>query len=115
MIHFSRIKVILLSVLLLSACASAPLSVKLGRDFNVDTFSTKIEQSVTTQDEVRTWLGEPVSVGISLTENGERFDEWTYYFATGVVTDLGAAKVKILQVKFDKTGVVHGYNWSVSK
>jgi outer membrane protein assembly factor BamE (lipoprotein component of BamABCDE complex) len=115
MINFSRISFILLSVLLLSACATAPLAVKVGRDFDVDAFVAKIEQGGSTQDQVRSWLGEPVSVGINLAENGERYDEWTYYSVNGVVTDLSAAKVKMLQVKFDKTGVVRSYSWSASK
>ena len=37
---------------------------------------------------------------------GERFDEWTYYFASGKLPDMLGAKVKILQIKFDKQGIV---------
>jgi outer membrane protein assembly factor BamE (lipoprotein component of BamABCDE complex) len=115
MIQFSRIKAVLLAVLLLSACATPPLTIKLGRDFDVDTFASKIEHGVSTQEQVRGWLGEPASVGVGMAADGERFDEWTYYFASGVATDLSAAKVKMLQVKFDNTGVVRGYDWSASR
>jgi len=111
MIIFSRITVILLSIFLFSACST----VKLGRDFDVGVFAAKIERGVTTQSMVRTWLGEPISVGVSLAADGERFDEWVYYFAEGKVTDMSTAKVKILQVKFDKDNKVRGYNWSASK
>jgi outer membrane protein assembly factor BamE (lipoprotein component of BamABCDE complex) len=111
MINFSRISVILLSIFLLSACGS----VKLGRDFDVGVFAAKIEQGVTTQSTVRSWLGEPTSVGVSLATDGERFDEWAYYFAEGEMADMNSAKVKILQIKFDKQGKVRGYNWSASK
>ena len=111
MINFSRIAVVFLSILLLSACGS----VKMGRDFDVGVFAAKIEQGVTTQNQVRSWLGEPTSVGVSLATDGERFDEWAYYFAEGELSDMSKAKVKILQIKFDKLGIVRSYNWSASK
>lgn len=111
MIYLSRLSFVLLSIFLLSACAS----VKVGRDFDVGVFAAKIEQGVTTQGTVRTWLGEPTAVGVSLALDGERFDEWTYYFAEGELSDMSRSKLKILQVKFDKQGKVRGYNWSASK
>jgi outer membrane protein assembly factor BamE (lipoprotein component of BamABCDE complex) len=111
MINSSRMTIILIAVLLLSACAS----VKVGRDFDVGVFSAKLEQGVTTQDTVRSWLGEPTSVGVSLATDGERFDEWDYYYAEGEMADMSTAKVKILQIKFDKQGKVRSYNWSASK
>lgn len=108
---FSRISIFLFSAFLLSACAS----VKIGRDFDVGVFAAKIEQGNTTQNMVRSWLGEPTSIGVSLATDGERFDEWAYYFAEGEMADMSTAKVKILQIKFDKQGKVRGYNWSASK
>lgn len=111
MSNFSRFTIIFLSIFLLSACAA----VKMGRDFDVDVFAAKIEQGVTTQSMVRSWLGEPTSAGVSMATDGERFDEWVYYFAEGELADMTTAKVKILQIKFDKQGKVRGYNWSASK
>jgi len=111
MINLSRITAILFAVFLLSACGS----VKMGRDFDVGVFAAKIERNVTTQAQVRTWMGEPTSVGVSLDTDGQRYDEWAYYYAEGDLPDMGAAKVKILQVKFDKQGKVTSYNWSASK
>ena len=109
--RFSRISVILLSFLLLTACAT----VKVGRDFDVGVFAAKTEYGVTTQSMVRSWLGEPSSVGISMATDGERFDEWDYFFAEGEMPDMSTAKVKILQIKFDKQGKVRAYNWTASK
>lgn len=109
--NFRRICTFVLSVLLLSACAN----VKVGRDFDVGVFAAKIEQGNTTQNMVRSWLGEPTSIGVSLATDGERFDEWAYYFAEGEFADMSTAKVKILQIKFDKQGKVRAYNWSASK
>jgi outer membrane protein assembly factor BamE (lipoprotein component of BamABCDE complex) len=111
MIKSSRVAIILLAILLLTACAA----VKVGRDFDVGVFAAKIEYGVTTQSMVRSWLGEPSSVGISMATDGERFDEWDYFFAEGEMPDMSAAKVKILQVKFDKQGKVRAYNWTASK
>ncbi len=111
MIHYSRVTVLLVAIFMLSACGS----VKVGRDFDVGVFAAKIEQGVTTQSQVRSWLGDPNGVGISLSTDGERFDEWTYYFAEGELPDLSAAKVKILQVKFNQQGKVRGYDWSTAK
>ena len=111
MTHFSRSAVIFLSICLLCACGT----VKVGRDFDVGVFAAKVEQGVTTQDQVRTWLGEPTSVGVSLAIDGERFDEWDYYSVEGEMADMSSAKLKILQIKFDKQGKVRSYNWSASK
>jgi hypothetical protein len=108
---FSRIATILVSVVLVSACGSA----KVGHDFDVDLFASKIEQGVTTQDQVRSWLGEPTGVGVSVATSGERFNVWNYYFVHGKWHDLTTAKLKVLQVKFDKAGTVRSYDWSTSR
>jgi outer membrane protein assembly factor BamE (lipoprotein component of BamABCDE complex) len=110
MFPFSRGTCVFLAVLLLAACGS----VRLGRDFDAQLFAGKVEYGVTTQDQVRNWLGAPDSSGVGVTTDGARYDEWTYYFAEGKMAAMSAAKVKMLQVKFDKQGIVRGYNWSVS-
>jgi outer membrane protein assembly factor BamE (lipoprotein component of BamABCDE complex) len=109
----SRIVVILFSVLLLSACGT--VGVKMGRDFDVDAFAARVEQGVTKQTDIHAWLGEPSSVGASLASDGERLDEWVYYFAEGELSDMSMTRVKILQIKFDKQGSVRSYDWSASK
>ncbi len=111
MTSVTRISAILLSVLLLGACST----VKMGRDFDAGVFTAKIEQGATTESQVRSWLGEPAAIGVSMETNGERLDQWTYYYAEGPVTDMSQAKVKLLEIKFDKQGKVRSYNWSASK
>jgi hypothetical protein len=93
MVNASRISIIFLSILLLSACGS----VKVGRDFDVGVFAAKLER------------------GVSLATDGTKYDEWDYYYAEGELADMSTAKVKILQIKFDDSGKVHGYNWSASR
>jgi outer membrane protein assembly factor BamE (lipoprotein component of BamABCDE complex) len=111
MYYLLRMPIIVLSLMLLSACNT----VKVGRDFDVGVFAAKFEQGVTTKDAVRSWLGEPTSVGVSLATDGTKYDEWDYYYAEGELTDMSTAKVKILQIKFDKAGTVRSYNWSASR
>jgi len=110
MFYFSRTASASLIVFLLAACST----IQAGRDFDVRTFETKIERGISTQNQVRTWLGAPAGTGVNVDTGGERFDEWTYYFASGKLPDMSGAKIKILQVKFDKQGIVRGYNWSTS-
>ncbi len=110
MFHFSRIAATSLMVFSLAACGT----VQVGRDFDMRAFETRIERDATKQNEVREWLGAPAGKGINVDTGGEHFDEWTYYFASGKLSDMSGAKVKMLQIKFDKQGVVRGYNWSTS-
>jgi len=107
--RLSRIAAILL-VSLLAACST----VRVGQDFDLRAFETRIERGVSTQTQVRTWLGAPTGTGVSVDTGGERFDEWTYYSASGRLPDMAGAKVKMLQIKFDKQGIVRAYNWSDS-
>ncbi len=106
-----RIAAILCFTLLLSACGTF----QVGHDFDVGIFATKIEVGTTTQAQVKSWLGEPAGVGISVEPDGERLDQWNYYYAEGQMQDMSTAKMKLLQVKFDKQGKVRSYNWSTSK
>lgn len=110
MFSISRIASISIITLLLAACST----VQMGRDFDVRSAEMKIERGVTTQNQIRTWLGSPPSTGISVDTGGERFDEWTYYFASGKLPSMSNAKLKMLQIKFDQQGIVRGYNWSIS-
>ena len=110
MLYISRIATVSLLAFMLTACCS----VQVGRNFDTSTFETKVERGVTTQSQVRAWLGAPMSTGVNVDTGGERFDEWTYYFASGKLSGMSGAKVRTLQIKFDKQGVIRGYNWSAS-
>jgi hypothetical protein len=92
----------------LSACAS----VELGRDFDLAAFDAKVARGVTTQTEVRSWLGAPVGVGAAVESSGERLQQWTYYRGEGRFPGMKDAQFKMLQIKFDERGVVRSYNWS---
>jgi len=94
--------------LLLGACTT----VQLGRDFDLAGFEARVRRDSTTQAQVRSWLGEPTGVGVSVESSGERYEEWTYYFGEGRLADLTDARVKVLQVKFDAQRIVRAYNWS---
>lgn len=109
---FSLLRAFSVSLIFLSLAACG--TVQVGRDFDMRAFETKIERGVSTQNQIRTWLGAPTSTGINVDTAGERFEEWTYYSALGKLHDMGGAKVKTLQIKFDRQGIVRGYNWSSS-
>ena len=87
-------------------------SVQVGSDFNLHTFEKNVQRGVTTQEQIRGWLGPPTGTGVHVDTNGERFDEWTYYYAAGKLPSMNDARLKMLQVRFDRSGIVRGYNWS---
>lgn len=93
---------------LLGACST----VQVGRDFDLRVFESKVQRGVTTQAQVRGWLGAPAGVGVVVETGGERFDEWSYYYGEGQLPNMPDARLKILQIKFDQAGIVRGYNWS---
>ena len=101
---------ILLAVVTLAACGT----VQVGQEFNLRTFQDRVERGVTTQNQVRGWLGAPAGIGVDVDASGERYEQWTYYRAAGTMSDMSQAELKILQVKFDKHGIVRAYNWSNS-
>ena len=110
MSDFTRIATAALIIFSLAACGT----VQVGHDFDMQAFETRIERGTTKQSDVRSWLGTPAGTGVNVDTSGEHFDEWTYYFASGKLSDMSGTKVKTLQIKFDKQGIVRGYNWSAS-
>ncbi len=90
-------------------------TVTVGNAFDLKTFESKVQRGTTTQAQVRGWLGAPTGTGIHVDTGGERYDEWTYYYGKGALPDMVNAEFRILQIKFDKNGVVRGYNWSGGK
>lgn len=92
---------------LLAGCGS----IRVGNDFDPKIFEARVQRGATTQAQVREWLGAPNGSGVTVQTDGERYDEWTYYYGEGQVSG-GDARLKILQIKFDRSGTVRGYNWS---
>ena len=93
---------------LLTACGT----VQVGRDFDIGTFESKVQRGATTQAQVRAWLGSATNTGVAVDAQGERNEEWTYYFAQGRLPGMADAKFKMLQVRFDLQGKVLSYSWS---
>lgn len=94
--------------MLLSACAT----VEIGHEFDLSSFDAKVQRGVTSQADVRGWLGAPTGIGASVDSGGERFQEWTYYHGEGRLPGMKNLQVKVLQIKFDQRGLVRAYNWS---
>ena len=95
-------------LMLLSGCASF----QLGHDFNLEQFAGQVQHGVTTQAEVKGWLGEPQSTGVVVDRDGEKLQRWLYYYSQGKFSDMGKAGMKTLEVQFDQGGIVRSYNWS---
>jgi len=106
-----RVKLVVLacmSVVLLAACGS----VQVGRDFDVGAFESKVQRGSTSQAQLLAWLGAPTNTGIAVDANGERNEEWTYYFGQGSLPGMTDASFKMLQVRFDAQGKVLSYSWT---
>jgi len=103
-----KLRVVLIGALFATGCAS----VQIGQQFDLDTFKTKVERGATTQTMVRSWLGSPRGTGMVVETTGNELEEWTYYFGSGKLPDLGKTNFSMLQIRFDKEGVVRGYSWS---
>ena len=92
----------------LSACGNF----QIGGNFDLATFEAKVQRGRSTEADVQRWLGAPNSRGASVETDGTRYTQWTYYYGTGQLSGPTDARVKLLQVKFDRAGVVQAYNWS---
>ncbi|HHM04200.1 MAG TPA: hypothetical protein ENJ19_00465 [Gammaproteobacteria bacterium] len=103
-----RSAAVLMAGVLLGACAV----VQLGRDFPLTAFTSKVERGVTTRQQVQDWLGPPAGTGVEVARDGSRYDLWTYYWGKGKLPKMANARFKMLQVKFNRRGVVQSYNWS---
>lgn len=99
---------ILISFITLISCGS----VQIGQDFKLDTFTNHVELGKTNKEQVLSWLGKPMSTGISQKADGEQLLEWDYFYASGQLPSMKNAKIKTLQIRFDKGGILRSYNWT---
>ncbi|HHJ81367.1 MAG TPA: outer membrane protein assembly factor BamE [Candidatus Tenderia electrophaga] len=102
---------------LISACCGLALlggcaSFQLGNDFNLTQFASQIRHGVTSQAEVKAWLGSPQSQGVVVDRDGEQLQRWLYYYSQGTLGNMNNARMKTLEVQFDQNGIVRSYNWS---
>lgn len=102
---------ILFSLTALISCST----VQIGQDFNLKTFTSNADLGKTTKEQVVKWLGKPMSTGISQKEDGERLVEWNYFYGTGQLPGMKDAKLKTLQIRFDKKERLRSYNWTGSE
>ncbi len=100
-------------VIVLSTALTACATVQLGRQFDLYAFTSKVERGVTTQAQVQQWLGSPKGTGTVVETNGETYEEWTYFYGYGKLGNMSHAETKILQIKFDRQGIVRGFNYSM--
>ncbi|MFO1319641.1 MAG: hypothetical protein U1F52_08500 [Burkholderiales bacterium] len=92
----------------LAGCAP----IKVGRDFNYGDFVSRAKQGETTKEQVREWLGPPAGQGMVLETDGQRNDQWTWYYGSGKLPSGAETSFKLLQVKFSEAGKLISYSWS---
>ncbi len=107
---FSR--TLLVGLFLFMGALSGCGSVKVGSDFDLQSFDAKVQHKVTTKAQVTAWLGSPHSKGIVVEADGNRLEKWTYYYGAGQLPDMNKATLKYLEIHFDPAGKVTAYNWS---
>lgn len=100
----------LLMIMLLAGCSS----IQVGRDFDMLAFDSIAKAGETTKAQVLDKIGDPKSTGVSINRDGERLLEWVYFYATGKLPGMDDAQLKILQIRFDKGGIIRSYNWTNS-
>lgn len=106
--YTARPLVCVVAAVLIAGCTT----MKLGRDFNYNTFASRVQTGATTAPQVMEWLGAPIGEGVEVGVDGNRLDVWSYYFASGKIPSGSDTSFKLLQVKFDKQGKVAAYVWS---
>ena len=97
-------------VMSLAGCSS----IQVGRNFDTQSFESTAKVGETTKAQVLDKIGSPKSKGVALNREGERLLEWVYFYATGKLTGMDDAQLKILQIRFDQNGIMRSYNWSDS-
>jgi len=111
MISFLRVLVCGLCVALAAGCST----VSVGSAFDLESFEKNVQRGVTTRDQVQAWLGAPPSRGVAVEINGEKFERWTYFHASGQLPSLSGSNFTSLEIKFDSNGVVRAYSWSSNR
>ncbi|MHB8454548.1 MAG: hypothetical protein ACYDDO_07560 [Acidiferrobacterales bacterium] len=101
-----------LCAMLLTMSIAACSTVEIGRNFDAQTFRTRVEPGRTTEAEVQKWLGSPTSIGGQVRASGQHLTRWMYYFGKGRLPRLRGAHLKVLEVEFDEHGIVSAYSWS---
>lgn len=108
---YSFFRVVPLSLIFVIAGCS---TLKIGRDFDMQVFESMVKVGETTKSQVVAKIGNPKSTGVAMNMKGERMLEWVYFYASGQLPGMKDTRLKILQIRFDKSGLVRSYNWSNS-
>lgn len=97
------------AVALVAGCAT---DMKVGANFDYNSFAARVQPGNTDAKQVREWLGQPVGRGVEVLPDGQRLEIWTYYYGQGKIPSSSNTSFKMLQVRIDQQGKVVGYTWT---
>jgi outer membrane protein assembly factor BamE (lipoprotein component of BamABCDE complex) len=107
-----RLRYILLAALVAPVLVAGCSTVKVGREFNYQSFASKVKPGTTDMAQVSSILGPPMGKGLVAEADGSLYDQWTYYYGNGDLSNTDKSRFKLLQLRFDQGGKLASYNWS---
>jgi outer membrane protein assembly factor BamE (lipoprotein component of BamABCDE complex) len=103
---------VVLSALTAVALTAGCTTMQTGREFNYAKFAQETRPGTTDMAQVRAVLGAPMGKGLVVEADGSLYEQWTYYYGTGNLTNPEKSRFKLLQIRFNQAGTVASYNWS---
>jgi hypothetical protein len=106
------LRYIVLAALVTPVVVAGCSTVKVGREFNYQSFASKVKPGTTDIAQVTAILGPPMGKGLVAEADGSLYDQWTYYYGNGDLANADKSRFKLLQIRFDQGGKMASYNWS---
>jgi outer membrane protein assembly factor BamE (lipoprotein component of BamABCDE complex) len=107
-----RLRKVLVAALAVPILLAGCTTMQTGREFNYAKFSQETRPGTTDMAQVRAVLGPPMGKGLVVEADGSLYEQWTYYYGTGNLTNPEKSRFKLLQIRFNQAGTVASYNWS---
>jgi hypothetical protein len=107
-----RLRKLLVAALAVPVLLAGCTNMQTGREFNYGKFSQETRPGTTNMAQVQAVLGPPMGKGLVVEADGSMYEQWTYYYGNGNLTNPEKSRFKLLQIRFNQAGTVASYNWS---